>query len=177
MKANRSGPRTGSSPCPSRYAIRLSIAVIAMSNLPAIRLVSWNTELGVGVSLTSMPCFANRPFSCATQIGQLKPPGKTITFTVLGGAGGCAAQPASTTNTSAFRMFFMELPPVGTASWRRDDDDRSGLRIDLQRRAVGNRSRHVLIEAGEQRDAGQRRPLGEDRVHGIEDQGRRGQAA
>src|SRR5436309_6241288 len=67
--------------------MRLSIAVIAMSNLPSMRLVSWNTELGVGVIFTSRPFFAKRPFSCATQIGQLKPPGKTITLTMWGGAG------------------------------------------------------------------------------------------
>src|SRR6266700_976358 len=66
--------------------MRLSIAVIAMSNLPSMRLVSWNTELGVGVSLTSIPFLANSPFSCATQIGQLKPPGKTMRLTGLGGA-------------------------------------------------------------------------------------------
>src|SRR5207244_12301296 len=67
--------------------MRLSIAVIAMSNLPSMRLVSWNTELGVGVIFTSRPFLAKRPFSCATQIGQLKPPGKTITLTIWGGAG------------------------------------------------------------------------------------------
>src|SRR5712691_10898029 len=67
--------------------MRLSIAVIAMSNLPSMRLVSWNTELGVGVIFASRPFFAKRPFSCATQIGQLKPPGKTITLTIWGGAG------------------------------------------------------------------------------------------
>src|SRR5258708_38083253 len=66
--------------------MRLSIAVIAMSNLAAMRLVSWNTELGVGVIFTSRPFLAKRPFSCATQIGQLKPPGKTITLTIWGGA-------------------------------------------------------------------------------------------
>src|SRR5712691_2810023 len=75
--------------------MRLSIAVIAMSNLPSIKLVSWNTELGVGVTLTSIPFFANSPFSCATQIGQLKPPGKTMRLTVLGGAGGALAQEAN----------------------------------------------------------------------------------
>src|SRR6267378_2747572 len=95
MKANRSGPCLGTSPCPSRYAIRLSIAVMAMSNLPSMRLVSWNTELGVGVIFTSRPFLAKRPFSCATQIGQLKPPGKTITLTIWGGAGAAGGGSAS----------------------------------------------------------------------------------
>src|SRR6266571_1035310 len=67
--------------------MRLSIAVIAMSNFPSMRLVSWNTELGVGVIFASRPFFAKKPFSCAIQIGQLKPPGKTITLTIWGGAG------------------------------------------------------------------------------------------
>src|SRR6266853_6226413 len=80
--------------------MRLSIAVIAMSNLPSMRLVSWNTELNVGVSLTSIPFFAKRPFSCATQIGQLKPPGNTMRLTVLGGAGCAIAQEAASTAIS-----------------------------------------------------------------------------
>jgi hypothetical protein len=63
----------------------LSIAVMAMSNLPSIRFCSWNAELGVGVIVGAMPCFAKNPFSCATQIGQLNPPGKTITLTGFGG--------------------------------------------------------------------------------------------
>src|SRR6266581_1826817 len=67
--------------------MRLSIAVIAMSNLPSMRLVSWNAELGVGVIFASRPFFAKKPFSCATQIGQLKPPGKTITLRIWGSAG------------------------------------------------------------------------------------------
>src|SRR6266705_924856 len=67
--------------------MRLSIAVIAMSNFPSMRLVSWNTELGVGVIFASRPFFAKKPFSCATQIGQLKPPGKTITLRIWGSAG------------------------------------------------------------------------------------------
>src|SRR5262245_19978808 len=73
--------------------MRLSIAVIAMSNLPSMRLVSWNTELGVGVIFTSMPCLSKKPFSLATQIGQLNPPGKTIRLTVCssGGAAGATA--------------------------------------------------------------------------------------
>src|SRR5690349_18356611 len=63
-----------------------------MSNFPSMRFVSWNTELGVGVTFTSMPFRSKKPFSCATQIGQLKPPGKTIRLTVCrgGAAGGTA---------------------------------------------------------------------------------------
>src|SRR5690349_14452872 len=61
---------------------------MAMSNFPWMRFVSWNTGLGVGVVLTSIPLFAKKPFSRATQLGQLKPPGKTMRFTVCSGAGG-----------------------------------------------------------------------------------------
>src|SRR5712691_4513292 len=82
--------------------MRLSIAVIAISNLPSMRLVSWNTELGVGVSLTSIPFLANSPFSRATQIGQLKPPGKTIRLTVLGA--GCALAHTASVSAIAARM-------------------------------------------------------------------------
>jgi hypothetical protein len=59
----------------------LSIAVIAISNFPSIKLVSWKTELGVLVRVTSIPPLAKVPLSCATQIGQLNPPGKTMTET------------------------------------------------------------------------------------------------
>src|SRR5216684_7856576 len=94
-----------------------------MSNLPSIRWVSWNTELGVGVSLTSRPFFANSPFSCATQIGQLKPPGKTMTLTVCG-AGGCAAHPASNRNMKSFRKLRIAAPPGYDSSARRKDHER-----------------------------------------------------
>src|SRR6267378_1150586 len=80
--------------------MRLSIAVMAISNLPSMRLVSWNTELTVGVTLTSIPFFANSPFSCATQTGQLKPPGNTMRLTVLGGADCAIAQEAASTAIS-----------------------------------------------------------------------------
>src|SRR6266581_484862 len=82
--------------------MRLSIAVIAMSNLPSMRWVSWNTELGVGVSFASRPFSANKPFSCATQMGQLKPPGKTITLTV--GAASVPAQDASSASAAATKQ-------------------------------------------------------------------------
>src|SRR5882762_8832546 len=67
---------------------------MAISNLPSMRLVSWNTELGVGVMFTSMPFLAKKPFSFATQIGQLKPPGNTIRLTAFkDGAGGGTIEP------------------------------------------------------------------------------------
>src|SRR5467141_2864572 len=94
-----------------------------MSNLPSIRLVSWNTELGVGVSFTSRPFFANSPFSCATQIGQLKPPGKTMTLTVCG-AGGCAAHPASNRTMKILRKLRIEPPPEYDTNVRRKCDER-----------------------------------------------------
>src|SRR5258706_609618 len=89
--------------------MRLSIAVMAMSNLPSMRLVSWNTELTVGVTLTSIPVFAKRPFSCATQTGQLKPPGNTIRLTVLGEAG-CAIAQEVTSSAISPDMSLRETP-------------------------------------------------------------------
>src|SRR4051794_38113150 len=50
-----------------------------MSNLPSTRPCIWKTELGVGVTFTFNPSSAKKPFASATQIGQLKPPGKTMT--------------------------------------------------------------------------------------------------
>src|SRR3979490_286001 len=96
---------------------------MAMSNLPSIRWVSWNTEFGVGVTFTSMPFFANSPFSCATQIGQLKPPGKTMTLTVCG-AGGCAAHPASNRTIENFRKLRIAAPPGYDSSARRKGHER-----------------------------------------------------
>ena len=67
----------------------LSSAVMAMSKSPLISPVSWKVELGVLTVFTSKPCCANRPCSCPTQIGQLKPPGKIITLSscLTSGAG------------------------------------------------------------------------------------------
>src|SRR5712692_7401440 len=96
---------------------------MAMSNLPSIRWVSWNTELGVGVTFTSRPLLANSPFSCATQIGQLKPPGKTMTLTVCG-AGGCAAHPASNRKIENFRKLRIAAPPGYDSSARRKSHER-----------------------------------------------------
>src|SRR5437016_5260009 len=102
--------------------MRLSIAVIAMSNLPSIRLVSWNTELGVGVTLTSSPFFAKKPFSCATQIGQLKPPGKTMALTVFGEAGGGVAQAVRSSTARILKSVRMRPPPEYDTSVRRKSD-------------------------------------------------------
>src|SRR6267143_2800553 len=104
--------------------MRLSIAVMAMSNLPSIRWVSWNTEFGVGVSLTSRPFFANSPFSCATQIGQLKPPGKTMTLTVCGGAGGVVVQAVRSRIARILKSVRMSPPPEYDTSVRRKCDER-----------------------------------------------------
>src|SRR5690606_18864822 len=72
----------------------------AMSNLPSMRPVSWKDELGVGVILIATPLSAKKPLSAATQIGQLKPPGKTITSSVLLGAAAALKLPVNS-NTAA----------------------------------------------------------------------------
>src|SRR6266853_6092856 len=82
---------------------------MAMSYLPPMRFASWNTELTVGVSLTSIPFFANSHFSCATQTGQLKPPGNTMSSTGLGGAGCAIAQEAISSAVSP-DMTLREIP-------------------------------------------------------------------
>src|SRR6266436_2770786 len=129
--------------------MRLSIAVIAMSNFPSMRLVSWNTELGVGVIFPSRPFLAKRPFSCATQIGQLKPPGKTITLTIWGGAdaagggtgsasggaGGAGGTPAHDASRNASTISLLRM--VSSFSWFLP------VRSELQAR-LRVRSRHGL---------------------------------
>src|SRR6266853_1819613 len=94
---------------------------MAMSNLPSMRLVSWKTELGVGVILTSMPFFAKRPFSCATQTGQLNPPGNTMRLTGLGGAGGAVAPEVTapfTLTTTAGALPIVSATPTAAGSLR-----------------------------------------------------------
>src|SRR5712671_1603842 len=111
---------------------------MAMSNLPSMRPVSWNTELGVSVIFGSTPCLANMPFSCATQIGRFQPPGNTMTFTGLGGAAG-VAQPASairSTTLNSARMAFLPLSPA------------NGEKAPEQHRSDGQR-REQQGEAGE----------------------------
>src|SRR6266853_5562144 len=65
----------------------LSKAVMAMSNLPSASPVICATEFGVGSSVTVIPLCSKKPFCCPTKLGQLKPPGKTLTVTF---AGACA---------------------------------------------------------------------------------------
>src|SRR5882762_1257612 len=115
--------------------MRLSIAVMAMSNLPSMRLVSWNTELTVGVTRTSIPFFTNSPFSCATQIGQLKPPGNTMRLTVLGGAG-CAIAQEATSSAISPHISFREIAFMSSSI--------DGL---LLRIAVGQVVPHALGDA------------------------------
>src|SRR5690625_1985051 len=57
---------------------------MAISYLPSIKFTIWYFELGVGVTLTLIPSSSKKPLFCATKIGQLKPPGKTITSNGLG---------------------------------------------------------------------------------------------
>src|SRR5688572_31892238 len=86
-----------------------------MSNFPSMRFCSWNAELGVGVMVGAMPCFAKNPFSCATQIGQLNPPGNTITFTGFGGpfgASGAVVQPMSDRATNSEMTMRIGPPPA-----------------------------------------------------------------
>src|SRR5947208_2844410 len=101
----------------------LSMAVMPMSNFPSIRFVSWNTDDGVGVSFTRSPSRAKEPFAWAAQIGQLKPPGKTMTS-----SGSCA--PAGTGRTSSatasiratvplMARTLPRLTPEGAASYDR----------------------------------------------------------
>src|SRR5436853_6669498 len=95
-----------------------------MSNLPSIRLVSWNTELGVGVTFISSPFFAKKPFSCATQTGQLKPPGKTIRLTTSSSV--CMFPPPEYDN-SARRKSHEQLERYSKLEPRRDDAARGAL--------------------------------------------------
>src|SRR5258706_11511571 len=142
--------------------MRLSIAVIAMSYLPSMRLVSWNTELTVGVSFTSIAFFANSPFSCATQIGQLKPPGKTMRLTVLGGADCAIAQEAISSAISPTKSL---LIPCMFFSWiDRFLPVKSGLQARLRlrsRHGLQRRFFYSFAAFAKLRDVGSRAPHAE----------------
>src|SRR5438094_1566061 len=126
--------------------MRLSIAVIAMSNLPSIRLVSWNTELGVGVTFTSSLFFAKKPLSCATQTGQLKPPGKTIRLTTSSSV--CMFPPPRYDN-SAGRKSHERLERYSKLEPRRDDAARRALQAPegLRRRPARQPAARVPAQA------------------------------
>src|SRR5713101_4701635 len=82
---------------------------MAISNFPAITLVSWNTELGVAVNLTSRPFWAKNPFSCATKMGQLEPPEKPITLTGLKACAGSAVKADNKTPINIRRTILLPL--------------------------------------------------------------------
>src|SRR2546427_3084277 len=132
-----------------------------MSNLPSIRLVSWNTELGVGVTFTSSPFFAKEPFSCATQTGQLKPPGKTIRLTTSSSV--CMFPPPEYDN-SARRKSHEQLERYSKLEPRRDDAARGALQgaEGLRRRPARQPAARVPAQALR----GHRLPAADDRQRG-----------
>src|SRR5882724_7871378 len=101
---------------------------MARSNLPSIRLVSWNTELGVGVIFTATLLAANRPLSCAAQIGQLKPPGNTISSIGLSWAKAGSASPVARTSAATRRrigiLLFLLVPTLAENAGQRAGDRR-----------------------------------------------------
>src|SRR2546427_8754081 len=132
-----------------------------MSNLPSIRLVSWNTELGVGVTFTSSPFFAKKAFSCATQTGQLKPPGKTIRLTTSSSV--CMFPPPEY-DTNVRRKRDERLERYSKLGPRRDDEARRALQgpEGLRRRAARQPAARVPAQAL----CGDRLPAAHDRRRG-----------
>src|SRR5262245_44119570 len=95
--------------------MRLSIAVMAISNLPSIRLVSWKAEPGVGVTFTATALRAKKPFSSPIQIGQLNPPGNTMSSMgfddcACAGARAASRNSAAATRASVGAVMFSLLP-------------------------------------------------------------------
>src|SRR5258706_9808184 len=112
-----------------------------MSNLPSIRLVSWNTEFGVGVIFPATWLAANSPFSWATQIGQLKPPGKTISSIGLSWARtGAATSAASAMTHAASGRSIDILPSVVGASGDRVGLTDAGDHRRIQQEFIGERA-------------------------------------
>src|SRR5581483_1771910 len=77
----------------------LSTAVMAISMRPSIRLVNCVAESGARENFTLTPFLANRPFSSATNSGQLELPPKPMTLSSVG-----VAANAGSIGTSAIKM-------------------------------------------------------------------------
>src|SRR3989449_5359319 len=152
-----------------------------MSNLPSIRFVSWNTELGVGVTFTSSPFFAKKAFSCATQTGQLKPPGKTIRLTTSSSV--CMFPPPGYDN-SARRKSHERLERYSKLEPRRDDAARGALQgaEGLRRRPARQPAARVpaqalrghRLSAADDRQRGNHVPSRRRRLRDAGDRDRRG---
>src|SRR2546426_787174 len=152
----------------------LSMAVMPMSNFPSIRLVSWNTDEGVGVSSTSSPSRAKNPLSWAAQIGQLNPPGNTITWRVSSAAPGRGTPRRARARSRAVdvliartlpRRTLPRLTPGGTRSYDqrhiREEDaiaaddiqeacselDRLGVSYWVSEGVVGPQSQEIFMHA------------------------------
>src|SRR5439155_337990 len=143
----------------------LSMAVMPMSNFPSIRLVSWNTDEGVGVSSTSSPSRAKNPLSWAAQIGQLNPPGNTITWRVSSAAPGRGTPRRARARSRIVgvliartlpRRTLPRLTPGGTRSYDqrhiREEDamairvlERLGVSYWVSEGVVGPRSQQIFM--------------------------------
>ena len=64
----------------------------------------WKIDPGVGVIFSSRPLSAKKPFSWPTQSGQLKPPGKTMTWRVVAAHACDAARAMEAMASRAARM-------------------------------------------------------------------------
>ena len=103
MNAKKSGGVASfASPCPSSYAITLSIVEIAMSNFPSDKPPTCITDPVAGVSFTSRSSAAKNPFSAPIQNGQLNPPGNVHASIVR--AAGHAAVLSTTAMTATANL-------------------------------------------------------------------------
>src|SRR5919197_981078 len=89
----------------------LSIAVSAMSICPLRSRPICVVELGAAVSSTLRPRAANKPFSCATKIGQFALPPKPITRRL---ALCCACAAAAATNATMASQWAMKAAGYDT---------------------------------------------------------------
>src|SRR5258706_441648 len=93
-----------------------------------------STELGVKESFTAMPFFANKPLSCAAQIGQLPPPPNAITSR---GLGPCARlAPVTVKSAVAAAIFLSALMVLPLNNFQ-------GERIRLINAACADRGRRA----------------------------------
>ncbi len=115
----------------------LSIAVMAISNLPSIRFLSWNCEFGVGTTLTLMPFFFEIAFVLRHPDRPVEAAGKDDDLDRLWLCAAAAAIPKTVTAAimAARSIVFITLSAGFCFLPRASADD------------DGNRERHVQIAA------------------------------
>src|SRR5262249_51429060 len=126
----------------SGYGTMLSIAVSAMSICPSRSTAICVVEFGAGANSTLRPRAANRPFSCATKIGQFALPAKPMTRSVPG----CVCAAAAAANATRASQWAMKTAGYDTPRLR-------ALALFCFSISAGAANRDIYVYQGADREA------------------------